>query len=87
MFEIELFICIKMDLALNNLGLICLKTQTNKPIRNNSQAHKFRACRETIQLEPNDWPKFQDHLKNLQLADIHQTEVQTKLITKRNPMK
>ena len=29
--RIELFICIKMDLALNNLQkLICLKTQTNK---------------------------------------------------------
>ena len=31
LFEIELFICIKMDLALNNLRwLICHKTQTNK---------------------------------------------------------
>ena len=31
LFEIELFICIKMDLALNNLQrLICHKTQTNK---------------------------------------------------------
>ena len=31
LFEIELFICIKMDLALNDLqGLICHKTQTNK---------------------------------------------------------
>ena len=29
-FEIELIICIKMDLALNNLWkLICHKTQTN----------------------------------------------------------
>ena len=33
MFEIELFICIKMDLALNNLQrLICHKTQTNKHV-------------------------------------------------------
>ena len=33
LFEIELFICIKMDFALNNLqGLICHKTQTNKQI-------------------------------------------------------
>ena len=33
MFEIELIICIKMDLALNNLKrLICYKTQTtNQP--------------------------------------------------------
>ena len=32
LFEIELFICIKMDLALNNIQrLICHKTQTNKP--------------------------------------------------------
>ena len=31
--EIELFICIKMDLALNNLQrLICYKAQTNKQI-------------------------------------------------------
>ena len=31
LFEIELFICIKMDLALNNLqGLIYHKTQINK---------------------------------------------------------
>ena len=31
MFEIELFVCIKMDLASNNLQrLICDKTQTNK---------------------------------------------------------
>ena len=31
MFEIELFICIKMDLALNNLQwLICYKTKTNQ---------------------------------------------------------
>ena len=31
LFEIELFISIKMDLALNNLQrLICHKTQTNK---------------------------------------------------------
>ena len=33
LFEIELFICIKMDLALNKLqGLIWHKTQTNKQI-------------------------------------------------------
>ena len=33
MFEIELFICIKMDLALNYLQmLICHKTQINKQI-------------------------------------------------------
>ena len=31
LFEIELFICIKMNLALNNLKwLICHKTHTNK---------------------------------------------------------
>ena len=31
LFEIEQIICIKMDLALNNLQmLICHKTQTNK---------------------------------------------------------
>ena len=31
LLEIELFICVKMDLALNNLQrLTCHKTQTNK---------------------------------------------------------
>ena len=34
MFVVELIICIKMDLALNNLqSLICHKTQSNKPIK------------------------------------------------------
>ena len=35
MFEIEQFICIKMDLVLNNLQrLLCNKTQTtNQPIQ------------------------------------------------------
>ena len=39
MFEIELIICIKMDLALNNLQrLICHKTQTtNQPEKNTNQ--------------------------------------------------
>ena len=33
LFEMELFICIKVDLALNNLqGLICHKNQTNNNI-------------------------------------------------------
>ena len=44
MFEIELFICIKMDLELNNLQwLICHKTKPNqsKPnITNNESALK-----------------------------------------------
>ena len=35
LFEIELIICINMDLALNNLQrLICHKTQTNKQTTN-----------------------------------------------------
>ena len=35
MFERELFICIKIDLALNNLQmLICHKNQTNKQTNN-----------------------------------------------------
>ena len=32
-----------------------------------------------IQLEPNDWPKFQEQLKNLHLVEIYQTETQTQL--------
>ena len=35
LFEIELIICIKMDLALNNLQrFICYKTQPNNQIYN-----------------------------------------------------
>ena len=43
MFEIELIICIKMDLALNNLQrLICYKTQpTNQP----TNQHKVDTCK------------------------------------------
>ncbi len=38
LFERELIICIKMDLALNNLqGLICHKTQTTKPNNQTNQ--------------------------------------------------
>ena len=41
LFEIELFICIKMDLALNNQQrLIYNKTQTNKQINNWSYCQK-----------------------------------------------
>ena len=29
-----------------------------------------------IQLEPNDWPNFQEQLKNLHLDKIHKTEAQ-----------
>ena len=37
LFEIELFICIKMDLAFDNLQrLICRKTQTNDLIKQQS---------------------------------------------------
>ena len=36
MFEIELFVCIKMDLALNNLQwLICHKAKLNQTITSN----------------------------------------------------
>ena len=47
LFEIELIICIKMDLTLNNLQLlICHKTQTtNQPHRSLKQRNQ------TIQLE------------------------------------
>ena len=41
LFELELFICLKMDLALNNLQrLICHKTQTNN--HTNKQTNPFR---------------------------------------------
>ena len=45
-----------------------------------NQVDKYKALMEKlIQLEPNDWPKFQEHLKNLHLAEIPQTETQTQL--------
>ena len=53
MFEIELFICIKMDLALNNQQrLIYHKTQTNKqPIRSSIRGLIF-SRRVLLCLEP-----------------------------------
>ena len=51
--------------------------QKVNPIRNCSQPDNYRALFEKlIQLEPNDWPKFQEQLNNLHLAEIHQTEAQ-----------
>ena len=45
MFEIELFICIKMDLALNNQqGLICKKTKPNRylPVHFNGKLKRYQ---------------------------------------------
>ena len=50
------------------------------PIRKSNQPDNYRALvKKLIQLEPNDWSKFQEQLKNLHLAKIHQTEAQNKL--------
>ena len=48
--------------------------------RNSNQFNNYRALVEKlIQLEPSDCPKFQEQLKNLHSAEIHQTEAQIKL--------
>ena len=49
LFEIERFICIKMDLALNKLErLICHKTQTNKQIREIVSYYRIQAVDDLI---------------------------------------
>ena len=53
--------------------------QMVNPIRGSNQVDKYRALfKKIIQLEPNDWLKFQEKLKNLHLSKIYQTEAQTK---------
>ena len=48
------------------------------PIRNSNQPDKYGALVEKLtQLEANNWPKFQEQLKNLHSGKIDQTEVQT----------
>ena len=48
LFKLELFICIKMDLALNNLqGLICHKTQRNKQTNKKSWCNVYH-CKKWI---------------------------------------
>ena len=42
-----------------------------------NQENKYRAPREKlIQLEGNDWPKFEEHLKKLHLIKFHQAHTQ-----------
>ena len=49
------------------------------PIRNNNQPKNVIVLAEKlIQLEPNDWPKFQEQLKILHSAKIHQIELKEK---------
>ena len=68
-----------MNLASNNLQrLICHKTPTNQPIIPSNQVAQFRALVvKFIQLEPNDWQKFMEELKNLHSAEIQRIETQT----------
>ena len=49
------------------------------PIRQSSQVDKYRAVVEKLnQSEPNDWPKFQEHVtKILQSAEFLRTEIKT----------
>ena len=47
----------------------------------NYQPNNYRTfVKKLIQLESYDWPKFQEQLKNLYSAKIHQTEALTKII-------
>ena len=49
LFKIELFICIKMDLASNNLQrLICLKTQTSIQINRNEIKFELISARNIL---------------------------------------
>ena len=49
MSNIELFICIRMDLALNNLqSLICHKTETNKQKKNIWDIYLTHSLRLTV---------------------------------------
>ena len=42
-----------------------------------NQDNKYRALVDKlIQLEPNDWPKFQVHLKKLHLTEFQQAQTQ-----------
>ena len=73
LFEIELIICIKMDLALNNLQrFICHNTQTAQPIRNNIFMvypcyYKVLDGREDILVE---FPFFKDQYQHYYSNDI-----------------
>ena len=65
MFEIKQFICIKMDLALNNLQrLICHKAQTNQPTnqptskKTNKQINTQRPKDSRIIISKNDKEEF-----------------------------
>ncbi len=49
-------------------------------MRSSNQPDNYRSLLEKlIQLEPNNWQKFQELLKKLHLAGIRCTEAQTKL--------
>ena len=50
-FKIELFICIKMHLALNNLQrLICHKTQTNQQTTDSIRNKNYKKKQETSKI-------------------------------------
>ena len=50
------------------------------PISNSNQQDNYRALDDKlIELELNDWTKFQEQLKKLHSSKIHQTEAQTEL--------
>ena len=53
-----------------------------------NQENEYRALVEKrIQLEPNDWPKFQDHLKNTYTRpNFSKHKFNKKLKMKKNPM-
>ena len=71
LFEIELFICIKMDLELNNLQrLICHKTQTNKQVLKPVFMTKGSFIKPRRQRYPEFKVVHQDERKDLLTAEI-----------------
>ena len=75
-------------------GLIWVRTLTSvaqrvNSIRISNHVDNWRVLIEKlIQLEINNWPKFQKELKNLHLAEIHQIKLKELSVNKeKNPMK
>ena len=62
-------------------------TSVAQRVDTTNQDNKYRTLVEKlIQLEANDWPKFQEHLKNLHSAEFYQALLSNRLGIRRDPM-
>ena len=53
-----------------------------------NQNNKYKALvKKQIQLEPNDWPKFQKHLQKLHSADFQLAQTQQQEVTNKKKSK